>query len=338
MFVKHLTLASFRNYETAEVAFEPGINLLVGINGQGKTNLVEAIRYLSSLSSHRVSGYLPLIKNQAPSAIVRAMVSSEARDVYLELELNREGKNKARINKADLPRVRDIVGVIQSVTFAPEDIDIVRRDPTNRRAFIDELVVQYRPRMAGVYADYERVLKQRNALLKSAKATKTTGSALSTLDAWDASLVQYGTEIISARIAIMSLLQPHLYAAYQKIATANNEPRLLYRSSLVGDKVPTGFDDDNEDEALEFLTDADRDSIATLFAKRLEAIRPKELERGLTLVGPQRDDLVMMLGDLPAKGYASHGETWSYALALRLASVDLLRTETKTGDPVLILD
>ncbi|MEY4078992.1 MAG: hypothetical protein RIS80_761 [Actinomycetota bacterium] len=338
MFVKHLTLASFRNYETAEVAFEPGINLLVGINGQGKTNLVEAIRYLSSLSSHRVSGYLPLIKNQAPSAIVRAMVSSEARDVYLELELNREGKNKARINKADLPRVRDIVGVIQSVTFAPEDIDIVRRDPTNRRAFIDELVVQYRPRMAGVYADYERVLKQRNALLKSAKATKTTGSALSTLDAWDASLVQYGTEIISARISIMSLLQPHLYAAYQKIATANNEPRLLYRSSLVGDKVPTGFDDDNEDEALEFLTDSDRDSIANLFAKRLEAIRPKELERGLTLVGPQRDDLVMMLGDLPAKGYASHGETWSYALALRLASVDLLRTETKTGDPVLILD
>ena len=338
MFVKHLTLASFRNYETAEVAFEPGINLLVGINGQGKTNLVEAIRYLSSLSSHRVSGYLPLIKNQAPSAIVRAMVSSEARDVYLELELNREGKNKARINKADLPRVRDIVGVIQSVTFAPEDIDIVRRDPTNRRAFIDELVVQYRPRMAGVYADYERVLKQRNALLKSAKATKTTGSALSTLGAWDASLVQYGTEIISARISIMTLLQPHLYAAYQKIATANNEPRLLYRSSLVGDKVPTGFDDDNEDEALEFLTDSDRDSIANLFAKRLEAIRPKELERGLTLVGPQRDDLVMMLGDLPAKGYASHGETWSYALALRLASVDLLRTETKTGDPVLILD
>lgn len=338
MFVKHLTLASFRNYGTAEVAFEPGINLLVGINGQGKTNLVEAIRYLSSLSSHRVSGYLPLIKHQAPSAIVRALVSSEGRDVYLELELNREGKNKARVNKADLPRVRDLVGIIQSVTFAPEDIDIVRRDPTNRRAFIDELVVQYRPRMAGVYADYERVLKQRNALLKSAKATKTTGSALSTLDAWDASLVQYGTEIISARISIVALLQPHLFAAYQKIATANNEPRLLYRSSLVGDKVPSGFDDEGEDDALEFLTDSDKDSIATLFTKRLEAIRPKELERGLTLVGPQRDDLVLMLGDLPAKGYASHGETWSYALALRLASVDLLRAETKTGDPVLILD
>lgn len=338
MFVKHLTLASFRNYGTAEVAFEPGINLLVGINGQGKTNLVEAIRYLSSLSSHRVSGYLPLIKHQAPSAIVRALVSSEGRDVYLELELNREGKNKARVNKADLPRVRDLVGIIQSVTFAPEDIDIVRRDPTNRRAFIDELVVQYRPRMAGVYADYERVLKQRNALLKSAKATKTTGSALSTLDAWDASLVQYGTEIISARISIVALLQPHLFAAYQKIATANNEPRLLYRSSLVGDKVPSGFDDEGEDDALEFLTDSDKDSIATLFTKRLEAIRPKELERGLTLAGPQRDDLVLMLGDLPAKGYASHGETWSYALALRLASVDLLRAETKTGDPVLILD
>ena len=338
MFVKHLTLASFRNYETAEVAFEPGINLLVGINGQGKTNLVEAIRYLSSLSSHRVSGYLPLIKNREPSAIIRAMVSSEDRDVYLELELNREGKNKARVNKADLPRVRDIVGIIQSVTFAPEDIDIVRKDPTNRRAFIDELVVQYRPRMAGVYADYERVLKQRNALLKSARATKTTGSALSTLDAWDASLVQYGAEIISARIALINMLQPHLFAAYQKIATSNNEPGMRYRSSLVGEKVPTGFDDDNEDEGLEFLTDSHRDSIAALFSERLAAVRPKELERGLTLVGPQRDDLVLMLGDLPAKGYASHGETWSYALALRLASVDLLRTETKTGDPVLILD
>lgn len=338
MFVKHLTLASFRNYETAEVALEPGINLLVGVNGQGKTNLVEAIRYLSSLSSHRVSGYLPLIKNREPSAIIRAMVSSEARDVYLELELNREGKNKARVNKADLARVRDIVGIIQSVTFAPEDIDIVRRDPTNRRAFIDELVVQYRPRMAGVYADYERVLKQRNALLKSARATKTTGSALSTLDAWDASLVQYGAEIISARIALINMLQPHLFVAYQKIATSNNEPGMRYRSSLVGEKVPTGFDDENEDEGLEFLTDSNRDSIAALFSARLATVRPKELERGLTLVGPQRDDLVLMLGDLPAKGYASHGETWSYALALRLASVDLLRTETKTGDPVLILD
>ena len=340
MLVKHLTLASFRNYDTLEVAFEPGINLIIGPNGQGKTNMVEAVRYLSVLSSHRVAGYQPLIKSKASSAIVRAMVSSEERDILLELELNREGKNKARVNKADLPRIRDIIGIVQSVTFAPEDIDIVRRDPTNRRAFIDELVVQHRPRMAGVYADYERVLKQRNALLRSAKITKTTGSALSTLDAWDASLVQYGTEIVVARLNITELLQPHLFDAYQKIATANNEPRLVYRSSLVVDTAGLLNDspDVAEDLAAANLESADPQAITAMFAAKLAEIRPKELERGITLAGPQRDDIVLMLGELPAKGYASHGEMWSFALALRLASIELLKIESRTGDPILILD
>ena len=340
MLVKHLTLASFRNYGTLEVAFEPGINLIIGPNGQGKTNMVEAVRYMSVLSSHRVAGYQPLINSKANSAIVRAMVSSEERDVLLEIELNREGKNKARVNKADLPRIRDIIGIVQTVTFAPEDIDIVRRDPTNRRAFIDELVVQHRPRMAGVYADYERVLKQRNALLKSAKITKTTGSALSTLDAWDASLVQYGTEIVSARLNIAQLLQPHLFDAYQKIATSNNEPRLVYRSSLLVDTAGLLSDspDVAEDLAGGNLENLDRDAIAAMFSSKLAEIRPKELERGITLAGPQRDDIVLMLGELPAKGYASHGEMWSYALALRLASIELLKQESRTGDPILILD
>ncbi|MEY2673809.1 MAG: hypothetical protein RLZZ514_374, partial [Actinomycetota bacterium] len=337
MYVKHLTLASFRNHGSTDVALESGINLFVGRNGQGKTNLVEAIGYLSTLTSHRVAGYQALIKAGEPAAIIRALVCHEDRDILLELELNREGKNKARMNKADLPRVRDLIGVISSVTFAPEDIDIIRRDPTNRRAFIDELVVQYRPRMAGVYSDYERVLKQRNSLLKSAKITKTTGSALSTLEAWDASLVQYGTEIVSARLEIARMLEPHLFAAYQSIATSNNEPRLLYKSSLLGDRLPNFFGEDTEEDDLEYLEDSDRDTIAKLFSERLEKVRPKELERGLTLVGPQRDDLVLMLGPLPAKGYASHGETWSYALALRLASVELLKKESRTGDPVLIL-
>jgi DNA replication and repair protein RecF len=338
MYVKHLTHATYRNHSSTDVALEPGINLFVGQNGQGKTNLVEAIGYLSTLTSHRVSGYQALIQAGAPSAIIRAMVCHADRDILLELELNREGKNKARTNKADLPRVREIIGVISSVTFAPEDIDIIRRDPTNRRAFIDGLVVQYRPRMAGVYSDYERVLKQRSSLLKSAKITKTTGSALSTLEAWDASLVQYGTEIVSARLEIARMLEPHLFAAYQSIATSNNEPRLLYKSSLLGDRLPNFFGEDPEDDDLEYLEDSDRDTIAKLFSERLEKVRAKELERGLTLVGPQRDDLVLMLGPLPAKGYASHGETWSYALALRLASVELLKKESRTGDPVLILD
>lgn len=334
MFVKHLTLASFRNYETAEVSFAPGVNLIIGPNGQGKTNLVEAIRYLSTLSSHRVSGYLPLINKDSQQAIVRTLVSHDDRDVQIELELNRETKNQARLNKAPVQRFRDIVGVIQSVTFAPEDIDIVRRDPSNRREFIDELVVQYRPRMAGVYSDYERVLKQRNTLLKTAKITKTSGSALSTLDAWDASLIQYGTEIVATRIEVINLLQPHLFGAYQQIATANNEPKAMYRSSLLGSLIPDGEEADD----LEFLAHSDRKVIEELFSGKLERVRPKELERGITLVGPHRDDIVLMLGDLPAKGYASHGETWSYALALRLASAELLRSESRTGDPILILD
>jgi DNA replication and repair protein RecF len=188
--------------------------------------------------------------------------------------------------------------------------------------------------MAGVYSDYERVLKQRNTLLKTARATKTSGSALSTLDAWDASLVQYGSEIVAARIEVATMLQPHLLEAYQKIAIANNEPKMLYRSSLMGSVIPDGEEADD----LEYLTDSDRANIAALFAAKLERVRPKELERGITLVGPHRDDLVLMLGALPAKGYASHGETWSYALALRLASADLLRKESTTGDPILILD
>lgn len=338
MFIKHLSLASFRNYKNAEIALQRGVNLLVGPNGQGKTNLVEAIRYLSTLSSHRVAGYLPLIKQDEPQAAVRAMASHADRDILIELELNRDSANKARVNKSPVPRVRDILGLVNSVTFAPEDLDIVKRDPTNRRAFIDELVVQVWPRFAGVYSDYERVLKQRNTLLKTARQTGAKGSALSTLDAWDQSLVSYGSEIIAARVDLVERLRPHLFEAYQSIAIANNEPRILVKSSLLGTAIPSGWGDDDDAEDLEYIQTADRTEIEALYSAKLATVRNKELERGITLVGPHRDDLVLMLGTLPAKGYASHGESWSYALALRLASIALLRAETRTGDPILILD
>ncbi len=338
MFIKHLSLASFRNYQGAEIALQPGVNLLVGPNGQGKTNLVEAIRYLSTLSSHRVAGYLPLIKQDSGQAAIRAMASHADRDILVELELNRDSANKARVNKSPVPRVRDILGIVNSVTFAPEDLDIVKRDPTNRRAFIDELVVQVWPRFAGVYSDYERVLKQRNTLLKTARQTGAKGSALSTLDAWDQSLISYGSEIIAARVDLVERLRPHLFEAYQSIAIANNEPRILVKSSLLGTKIPSGWGDDDDVEDLEYIQTADRAEIEALYSDKLAAVRAKELERGITLVGPHRDDLVLMLGSLPAKGYASHGESWSYALALRLASIALLRAETRTGDPILILD
>ena len=340
MFIKHLSLANFRNYATAEIELKPGVNLLVGPNGQGKTNLVEAIRYLSTLSSHRVAGYQPLIRQDQGQAIVRALASYEERDVLVELELNRDSPNKARVNKSPAQKVRDILGFVNSVTFAPEDLDIVKRDPSNRRAFIDELVVQVWPRFAGVYADFERVLKQRNTLLKTARQTGAKGSALSTLDAWDQSLVSYGSEIVAARIDLIDRLRPHLFAAYQSIAIANNEPRILVKSSLMGDAVPSGWSSnaDDEDDGLEYIETGDREAIEEMYRTKLAAVRPKEMERGITLVGPHRDDLVLMLGSLPAKGYASHGESWSYALALRLASIALLRAETRTGDPILILD
>ena len=340
MFIKHLSLANFRNYATAEIELKPGVNLLVGPNGQGKTNLVEAIRYLSTLSSHRVAGYQPLIRQDQGQAIVRALASYEERDVLVELELNRDSPNKARVNKSPAQKVRDILGFVNSVTFAPEDLDIVKRDPSNRRAFIDELVVQVWPRFAGVYADFERVLKQRNTLLKTARQTGAKGSALGTLDAWDQSLVSYGSEIVAARIDLIDRLRPHLFAAYQSIAIANNEPRILVKSSLMGDAVPSGWSSnaDDEDDGLEYIETGDREAIEEMYRTKLAAVRPKEMERGITLVGPHRDDLVLMLGSLPAKGYASHGESWSYALALRLASIALLRAETRSGDPVLILD
>jgi DNA replication and repair protein RecF len=225
------------------------------------------------------------------------------------------------------------------VIFAPEDLDIVKRDPSNRRDFVDELVVQVWPRFAGVFGDYDRVLKQRNGLLKSARITKTTGSALATLDAWDASLAKYGSEIIEARLDLITRLTPFVEQAYKSIASSKNQPSIEVKSSILGDSVQRGFDDDSEStDQLESVNGLTREELEARFHVKLAAIRPKELERGLTLIGPQRDDLAFKLGSLPVKGYASHGESWSFALALRLASVDLLRAETKTGDPILILD
>lgn len=334
MFVKHLTLSHFRNHKNTEIEFETGVNLLVGPNGQGKTNVVEAIEYVSTLSSHRVAGYQPLIHKDSTGAIIRLKVSHETRDVIVDLQLNRDNPNQLRINQSPIPKMRDVLGTVYSVVFAPEDIDIVKRDPSNRRSFIDQLLIQFSPRMAGVISDYERVLKQRNTLLKTARATGTKGSALSTLDAWDESLIKFGSEIVQTRLTLLERIKPHLTEAYQAIAIANNEPNILMKSSLLGSQVV----DDYEEAELEYLTIQELQKVPDLYREKLASVRTKELERGITLIGPHRDDLVLLLGDLPAKGYASHGESWSYALALRLASAKLLSADSKTGDPVVILD
>ncbi|MEY2915771.1 MAG: hypothetical protein RL454_700 [Actinomycetota bacterium] len=337
MQIKHLTLASFRNHNSTEVVFGPGVNLFAGDNGQGKTNLVEAVHYLATLSSHRTAGYLPLIKWDAETAIVRAKVEHAGREVLLDVELSKTTKNRVAINKSSSNRARDILGYVQTVTFAPEDLDIVKKDPTNRRKFLDDLLIQLTPRYAGVFADYERVLKQRNALLKSARANSVAGSALSTLDAWDAQLVSLGVQIIAARGNLMNRLIPLVTAAYQEIAVARNVPELRLKSSILGKGIPS-FGDEDENEDLEYLEDFDGDSLTQLFEARVKELRSKEMERGLTLCGPQRDDLVLLLNGMPAKTYASHGEGWSYALALRLASRELLREDGSFGDPILILD
>jgi DNA replication and repair protein RecF len=334
MFVKRVRLTNFRNYKNAEVELSPGVNLLHGSNGQGKTNLVEAVNFFASLSSHRVAGTTPLIKQGEQTAIISLELAHEEKELLLEFELNADSPNRARLNKSPVAKSKDILGYLNSVIFAPEDLDIVKRDPTNRRAFLDQLIVQFSPRMLGVYSDYERVLKQRNTLLKSARATGTKGDALSTLSAWDESLVKTGSEIISARVMITEKLSPGLISNYEAIAKSNNEPRMFIKSSILGSTL---LDSDESDDA-EYLETPDREQIAKLFREKLERLRPKELERGITLVGPHRDDLVLILGSLPAKGYASHGESWSYALALRLASLEILKVESRLGDPILILD
>lgn len=337
MQLTHLTLANFRNHISTDVKLGAGVNLFAGDNGQGKTNLVEAIHYLATLTSHRTAGYLPLIKWDEETAVVRAKVSHAGRDVLLDLELSRTTKNRVAINKSPSNRSRDLLGYVQTVTFAPEDLDIVKKDPSNRRKFIDDLLVQLTPRLSGTFSDYERVLKQRNTLLKSARNNSVKGSALSTLDAWDAQLIELGTQIIAARGNLMLRLEPLVTEMYQQIAVTRNVPQLKMKSSLLGITIPSGFDDE-EPEDMAYLEDFDPAKLQEIFVTRLAALRPKELERGLTLCGPQRDDLILLLNGMPAKNYASHGEGWSFALALRLASRELLRAEGGFGDPILILD
>lgn len=327
MIVEQLGLKDFRNYAEVDVSLSTGANVFVGRNGQGKTNLVEAVAYLATLGSHRVSSDAPMVKDGADAAIVRARLAHGERSVLLELQLNRQGSNRARVNGVNV-RTAELPRYAQVVLFAPEDLQIVRGDPSARRRFADQLIVQRIPRMAAIVADYDRVLRQRTALLKSARARGVRGDALGTLDVWDDKLVTLGTELIEARLALASDLSDPVARAYAAIAGAEHEPRLEWALSV-------GGGDPEEGDAA---TPASGGPLAEQFRAALAARRSAELERGLTLVGPHRDDLVLRVRSLPVKGYASHGESWSVALALRLASAELLRAESRLGDPVLILD
>jgi len=323
--VAALALHDFRSYKALDLALEPGVSVFVGPNGQGKTNLVEAVDYLATLGSHRVATDAPLVRAGAAQAVVRAVVQRQGRIATLEVEINPGASNRARVNKAPLPRARELLGLLRTVVFSPEDITLVKGDPAERRHFLDALLSQRSPRLAGVRADYDRVLRQRNTLLKSAGAARRAGGSsaqLRTLDAWDEHLAGTGAELLAARLALVTALHPHVTTRYAQIAAAAAPERIAvgleYRSSF---PLPeTG----------------DKDVLSAALLAELAARRAEELERGVSLVGPHRDDLVLSLGELPARGYASHGESWSLSLALRLGSYDLLRSDG--DDPVLLLD
>ncbi|WP_148573332.1 DNA replication/repair protein RecF [Nocardioides caldifontis] len=330
MHVSHLTLHAFRSYAELEVPLTPGVTAFVGRNGQGKTNIVEAIDYLSRLSSHRVASDAPLVKQGSEQAVVRAAVVKDGRTALLEVEINPGRSNRARVNRSPLPRARELVGLVRTVLFSPEDLALVKGDPGERRRFLDDLLVLRAPRLAGVRADYDKVLKQRNALLKNAlgRGGRARGGDEyfdSTLAVWDEQLVRLGAELVVERARLVEELGPRLAEAYAAVAkdAGRNDAAVRYQPSV-------------SHEPVEADGPPRRDGVARMFHVELERRRPEERQRGITLVGPHRDELALSVGTLPVKGYASHGESWSFALALRLASYELLRADG--DDPILILD
>lgn len=335
MFVDHLELVDFRSYRAVSLALRPGVNLLIGPNGHGKTNLVEAVEYLSTLGSHRVASDAPLLRAGTEQAIIRAVVVAGADDprrLLLEIELNAGRPNRARINRVPQRRVRDLVGALRTVVFSPEDLTIVKGDPADRRGFIDALIVTRWPRMAAVKADYERALRQRNALLKqlARRGGRPDGGSAATLDVWDERLAGLGAELLAARLVTLADLLAPTRAAYAAIAPVNDVAEIGYKSSLPGLAELCAPDDDGRPgtPAPAVLDD--------LLRRQMAARRHDECLRGVSLVGPHRDDVELRIGPLPAKGYASHGESWSLALALRLGSLRMLRAEGI--EPVLVLD
>jgi DNA replication and repair protein RecF len=328
VYVSQLSLIDFRSYQEADVELSAGVCAFIGPNGQGKTNLVEAIDYVATQSSHRVATDLPLVRAGAAQAIIRATVQRADRQAVLELEINPGGSNRARLNRGAVIRPREMFGIARTVLFSPHDLELVKGDPSARRRFVDTLLVVRQPRFAAVRLDYDRALRQRNSLLKTAGGRATgrrNEAAMATLDVWDGHLAKAGAELLAGRLSLIADLAPHVGVHYADVAQATpkpdrgNEAALAYSTAI---EVPSPVDD--------------RVALNEALQAEMGRVRTEELDRGVSLVGPHRDDLVLTLGTMPARGYASHGESWSFALALRLAAFELLRAEG--DDPVLILD
>lgn len=332
MHVRELDLRDFRSWPELNLKLEPGVTVVAGRNGHGKTNIVEAVHYTSTLSSHRVATDAPLVAAGKPNARVSVTTVNEGRELTTHLLIKPQGANQAQINRTKLKSAREILGVLRTVMFSPEDLRLINGEPAERRRFLDDLAALRTPRLGGARADYERVLRQRNALLKHSNMALRRGysdddgaSALSTLDAWDGQLAHFGAQMVAGRLSLIDDLSPHITSAYQSVAPESRPAAVVYSSTL--------------DKAVRELAGGPSRDPAVFEAAMLTELgrrRKDEIDRGVTLVGPHRDDLSLMLGDNPAKGYASHGETWSYALALHLAEYQLLTSDG--SDPVLILD
>ncbi|MBB3038091.1 DNA replication/repair protein RecF [Hoyosella altamirensis] len=325
MFVRHLALHTFRSWYDVEIDLAAGCTVFLGPNGHGKTNLLEAVNYLATLSSHRVATDQPLVQEGSEAARITGIAVNAGRELRVDLELHSGKANKARLNQSPTRRPRDILGVVRSVLFAPEDLSLVKGDPGERRRFLDDLLVSRRPQLAATRSDYDRILRQRTALLKSLGGNRhrqPDPGALATLEVWDGHLAHTGSELLGARLGLVEELRPYVADSYAQIAPGSRPATITYRTSLNAELLAEAV---NDKAALE-----------EIFLEALRSNRERELDRGVCLVGPHRDDLELQLGDQPAKGYASHGESWSFALSLRLGSFALLRSDGT--DPVLLLD
>lgn len=342
MWISNLALNDFRSYPSAVLEFTPGVTIFVGENGQGKTNLVEAIAYLSTFSSHRVAADAALVRQGGPAAVIRAKAHDGEHETMLEIEIFAGKANRARLNRGNA-KPRDLLGIVRAVVFAPEDLQLISADPGGRRRFLDETAIQQRPRMAGIRAEYDKVLKHRTALLKSSSAARRRGQPIDEISfsVWDERLAELGSQIITHRAEIVRTLRPHVARTYGAIAPGRGTAHVVYQANIDDESaaIPSAHDLDRDGyAALDKLEERllDVDGVRQRLEDRISEVKAREIDRGVNLVGPHRDDLVLGLGTLPAKGFASHGETWSYALSLRLAEWELLRGDST--DPILILD
>lgn len=331
MYIDHISLMNFRTYPLLNLPLTPGVTVFLGSNGVGKTNILEAIDYSANLSSHRVSNDAPLVHVGTDRAYVRTRVVRGGQQTIMELEIAPGKSNRVRINRAAPVRAREALGINHTVLFSPEDLQLIKGDPSNRRKFIDDLAVALRPSVSAYVSDYERIMRQRNSLLKSMRGRRTDDTDLNTLRIWNEQLSLAGAHVLQARLRVLALMLPQLQRAYDQLTDGAKQLTFTYDSTV----FPSISAQVLGKAALMSV-----DDIRSAMMRAFDEKQGDELDRAVTLVGPHRDDLVLELGGIPAKGFASHGETWSYALALRLASwyVHLEDDSSEGASPILLLD